>query len=40
MFLISAYLAFRLSKDIERTEKAKRVKSQQKTNIAKVRKHE
>jgi hypothetical protein len=39
MFLISGYLAYRLAKDIERNEKSKRAKSQQKVNIAKVRKH-
>ena len=39
MFIISGYLAYRLAKDIERNEKAKRAKSQQKVNIAKVRKH-
>jgi len=39
MFVISGYLAFRLAKDIERNEKAKRAKKQQNTNIAKVRKH-
>lgn len=39
MFLISGYLAYRLAKDIERSEKVKRAKIQQKLNIAKVRKH-
>jgi hypothetical protein len=39
MFVISGYLAFRLAKDIERNEKAKRAKSHQKANIAKVRRH-
>jgi hypothetical protein len=39
MFIISGFLAFRLAKDIERNEKSKRAKSQQKANIAKVRKH-
>ncbi|CAF0897889.1 unnamed protein product [Adineta ricciae] len=39
MFIISGYLAYRLAKDIDRAEKAKRAKSQQKTNIAKVRRH-
>jgi hypothetical protein len=39
MFAISGYLAYRLAKDIERNEKAKRAKSHQKTNIAKVRRH-
>ncbi len=39
MFIISGYLAYRLAKDIERNEKSKRAKSQQKVNIAKVRKH-
>jgi len=39
MFAISGYLAFRLVKDIERNEKAKRAKTHQQANIAKVRKH-
>ncbi|CAF1496621.1 unnamed protein product [Rotaria magnacalcarata] len=39
MFIVSGYLAFRLAKDIERSEKTKRAKIQQKINIAKVRKH-
>ncbi|UJR22694.1 hypothetical protein I4U23_025730 [Adineta vaga] len=39
MFIISGYLAYRLAKDIDRNEKAKRAKSQQQTNIAKVRRH-
>lgn len=39
MFAISGYLAYRLAKDIERSEKAKRVKSQQQNNLAKIRKH-
>ena len=39
MFIISGYLAYRLAKDIERNEKAKRAKTQQKVNIAKVRRH-
>ena len=30
MFIISGYLAFRLAKDIERNEKAKRAKTHQK----------
>lgn len=37
--MISGYLAYRLAKDIERNEKSKRAKIQQKINIAKVRKH-
>ena len=39
MFAISAYLAYRLAKDIERNEKVTRAKSQQKINVAKLRKH-
>jgi hypothetical protein len=39
MFIISGYLAYRLAKDIERNEKAKRAKTHQNANIAKVRKH-
>jgi hypothetical protein len=39
MFVISGYLAYRLAKDIERNEKAKRAKTHQNANIAKVRKH-
>jgi len=39
MFIISGYLAYRLAKDIERNEKAKRAKTQQKVNLAKVRRH-
>lgn len=39
MFAISGYLAYRLAKDIERNEKAKRAKSQQQNNRAKIRKH-
>ncbi len=39
MFVISGYLAFRLAKDIERNEKTKRAKTQQKANIVKVRRH-
>ena len=33
MFIVSGYLAFRLAKDIERNDKAKRAKIQQKINI-------
>ncbi|CAF3783111.1 unnamed protein product [Rotaria sp. Silwood1] len=36
MFIISAYLAYRLAKDIERNEKTKRAKIQHQVNIAKV----
>ena len=39
MLIISGYLAYRLAKDIERNEKAKRAKTQQKINLAKVRRH-
>ena len=39
MFVISGYLAYRLAKDIERNEKTKRAKTQQKVNLAKVRRH-
>lgn len=39
MFMISGYLAYRLAKDIDRNEKTKRAKSQQKINQAKVRRH-
>ena len=37
--MISGYLAYRLAKDIDRNEKSKRAKVQQKINLAKVRKH-
>lgn len=40
MFIISGYLAYRLAKDIERNEKTKRAKIQQKLNLAKVRRHD
>jgi len=40
MFIISGYLAYRLAKDIERNEKSKRSKVQQKLNLAKVRRHD
>jgi hypothetical protein len=39
MFAISGYLAYRLAKDIERNEKSKRAKTQQKINLVKVRRH-
>ncbi|CAF0790299.1 unnamed protein product [Didymodactylos carnosus] len=39
LFITSAYLAMKLAKEIEKSEKQKRLKAQQTASLMKIRKH-